>query len=71
MSIHKSLKIDKYKKKNRAVRSRLERIKKLISEDAFSNVNIFNLPKEKIVIMKKVRKEEKKTEEEVGEQTDV
>ena len=62
MSIHKSLKIDKYKQ-TRNVRKRYERLRKLIRTEKFvDGLSVFGLPKEKIrrlkIKIKEVKKEE-------------
>lgn len=59
MSMHKSLKRDRYGAK-RNVRKRYERLQKLIKEAKYLK-SIYNLPKEKVVRLKiKKLKEEKK-----------
>ena len=61
MSIDKSLKTDRFKQK-RNVRTRRERIQKLIKEARYLK-SVYNLPKEKIVRLKiKKLKEEKPKE---------
>ena len=63
MSLHKSLKYDKFKGRKKSVNKKLDRIKKLLAEGKLdsNNVKIYGLPKEKIVKIKitKVKKEKK------------
>ena len=62
MSMHKSLKRDKYGKK-RNVRKRYERLRKLVRTGKFiDGLSIFGLPKEKIRRLK-IKVEKKKEEE--------
>ena len=61
MSIHKTLKIDKYKTK-RSVRTRRERVKRLLEKNKLNSV--YKLPKEKVIRLKlKKEKKEKIIEE--------
>lgn len=61
MSIHKSLYIDKFKNKQRSIRTRLERIRELISKGKkIEEIDLYNLPKEKIVRIKKIKDEKEK-----------
>lgn len=62
MSIHKSLKVDKFKT-TRNVRKRYERLQKLIRTEKFiEGLSIYGLPKEKILKLK-IKIKEKKEEE--------
>ena len=65
MSIHKSLKSDKYKDK-RSVKKRYERLRSLILKEKWNKKHdsVYALPKEKIIRLKiKKEKEEKKEEQ--------
>ena len=66
MSIHPSLKVNKYKEK-RNVRSRRERVEKLIRNFNWleKNKSVYGLPKEKIVHLKLKIKTEKIEKKEV------
>jgi len=62
MSIHKSLKVNKFGAK-RNVRKRYERLQKLVRNDKFvDKLGVFGLPKEKIKRLK-IKIKEKKVEE--------
>lgn len=66
MSIHKSLHIDKFKNKKKSVRTRLERIRKLLSKGKkIEEIDLYSLPKEKVIKMKAIKKEIKKPEEHI------
>jgi small basic protein (TIGR04137 family) len=63
MSLHKSLRVDRFKNKKRSVRKRHERIRSLMLQQKFDRGDsIFGLPKEKIFRMKVVKAEKKKVE---------
>ena len=64
MSIHKSLRVERYPK-IRSVRNRRERIQKLIrTEKWVEGMSVYGLPKEKIRRIKlKIKDEKKKVEE--------
>ena len=66
MSIHKSLKSNKFSGK-RSIRKRVERLQKLIDDGKTTkeDLKIYGLPKEKVkrIKMKKEKKEVKATEE--------
>lgn len=67
MSLHKSLKVDKFKNRKRSVRKREERVKYLMDKSGKTlPPSIFGLPKEKIIRMKAIKKEKKKPETDLG-----
>ena len=63
MSLHRSLKIDKFSAKKRSVRKRQERIRSLILQRKWEQgQSVFGLPKEKIIKIKPIKSEKKKVE---------
>ena len=63
MSLHKSLRIDKFKNKQRSVRKRWERVKYLVDNSGGKiPPSIFGLPKEKVIRIKPIKKEKKQIE---------
>lgn len=74
MSLHKSLKINKWTK-GRAVRKRVDRIAKIYNnlikgglseEEAQKQLQIYGLPKEKVIRLKTPKKEKEEKKEESG-----
>ena len=60
MSLHKSLRCDKFKNKKRSVRKRAERLRSLMLQEKWEQgQSIYGLPKEKVIRMKLVKKEKK------------
>ena len=60
MSVHSSLRYDKFKNKKITVRKKWERVKALLDKGQTFPMDIFHLPKEKVMKMRVKPKTEKK-----------